>query len=121
MGLAKLTFGDTKAGHKFTIEFSEADSGMNNVIVKPAAGKNNMIIEMNQTESSVGLQSLPIRASPLQARLPASLVARHKQAIIFAQEYRRQHGDPIKQLSNLIGELMDDPEAWQSILDEPYG
>jgi hypothetical protein len=42
-------------------------------------------------------------------------------AIERAKEYRKKHGDPVDNLANLLGNVIQDEEIWRQILDSPYG
>lgn len=123
MGLATATLrlGTASGGSHVSIRSSDTNSGMKRVVIRPAAGTNTVTIEINETESSTASQDFGKAVLPLHARLPASLVARHEQAVIFAREYRQKHGDPVKNIQDVLTNMIADDDLWQSIVEEPYG
>jgi hypothetical protein len=38
-----------------------------------------------------------------------------------ARAYRRQFGDPVENLTNLLRQFVQDEDIWRDIVDEPYG
>jgi hypothetical protein len=53
--------------------------------------------------------------------LPASLLRKQREAVRLAKEYREEQGDPVDNLVGILSEIAFDEEAWQEIIDEPYG
>ncbi len=51
--------------------------------------------------------------------LPELLHLKYQKALINAQEYRQQFGDPIDNLISLLDHVADE-DTWRRLLDEPY-
>ncbi len=53
--------------------------------------------------------------------ISASLLHKQQQAIRLAKEYRREHGNPVDDLSDILRQVVNDEETWRTIVEEPYG
>lgn len=54
-----------------------------------------------------------------EKKIPTSLLRKQQQAIRLAREYRLQHGNPVDNLAQLLDQLVEDEELWQTIVDDP--
>jgi hypothetical protein len=54
-------------------------------------------------------------------RISERLREKQRQTICRAEEYRKEHGNPVDNLVTLFDEIIWDAEVWQEIVDEPYG
>ena len=46
---------------------------------------------------------------------------RQPQILRRALEIRREYGDPIQNLADLLGNMLGSQEDWEALIDEPYG
>jgi tetrahydromethanopterin S-methyltransferase subunit B len=72
------------------------------------------------TSQVSGVENTVTAPHSLRSNLPESLLQKQQEAIRLAKEYQISHGDPVENLANLLDELVQDEDLWQSILDEPY-
>lgn len=49
----------------------------------------------------------------------ARIVARQPQILRRALEIRQEHGDPIQNLVELLGNMPGNQEDWEALMDEP--